>query len=412
MRTNWKLIVLTWIISVMILPSALEAQQHDVTQAPATQASDEPSISQWAQKILDAYSKLDRYKVHKTITIKQTMGAVVEHDKIILDMAVDRTAKQIALKADEFQLVGKDNTLRAMLIPDRGTFVHLDQVNPLDPTVIQKNWPMFPLLLWVPDLSLYMGTDVQLFFKNDQFKMLDHDENTPENQEQFEAKLGNIRLLLTLDTNTNLIRHATLITIGKAAQGQDVTTTMDFEMDYTLPQKWEDKVFDIDTTNSKPVASLAQMLQHARSSDTLQGKDAPPIVLQDLDGKTIDLSKIKSRVILLDFWATWCGPCIRAMPHMVELKNWIDDNKLDVTVLTINVKEEKQVVKTFIKERGWILPVLMDIEGKVSKNYQASSIPQTVIIVDGKIERIFQGFSPRVADSWRELISKALGVTP
>lgn len=411
MRTCLKSFVVFCITSLAVLTSTVRAQTPDQTPTPAGEPEVVVPVPEKAQQILDAYAKLDHYKVHKTITITQTTGAVDQHDKVTLDLAVDRSGKQIAISADQIRVVGKDNILRTTLIPSTGSHVHMDNVNPLDPTVIQKNWPMYPLLLWVPDLSLYMGTEVQLFLKKGQFTELPREENMPENQAKFQTQLGNIQLLLTTDTTTNLIRYATMTTVGKTPQGQEVTTTMQFDMDYTLPEKWGEKVFAFDTANSVPVASLAKLINDAQSPAGLEGKAAPPLVLPDLDGNIVDVSKIKTRVVVLDFWATWCGPCKVAMPHMIEMKKWIAENKLDVTVLTVNEQEEKDHVKQFITDQGWDIPVLLDTEGVATNNYRAYSIPQTVFIVDGKIQRIFQGFAPRVADSWREEITKALGVT-
>jgi thiol-disulfide isomerase/thioredoxin len=154
------------------------------------------------------------------------------------------------------------------------------------------------------------------------------------------------------------------------------------------------------------------MIKASQDPTVLQGKDAPAIVLNDLSGNAFDLSKVKTRIVVLDFWATWCGPCRRAMPEMIELNKWVNDNKLDVSVYTVNQQEDKNHVKQFVTEQGWTLPVLLDANGKTSASYRAFSIPQSVIIVDGKVKRIFTGYAPRFAEEWRNVIREVLDIKP
>ena len=148
---------------LMLCPAALVHAQQTPQAEPL-------SISQWQQKIIDTYKDLDRYKVHKTIKITQTIDAVSQHDQVDLDIALDRTNKQIMVQADRLRMVGKDKILRTQMVPASTSHLHMDNVDPLDPATIQKAWPMFPVWLWVPDLSLYLGTEVQLYIKSDDFK--------------------------------------------------------------------------------------------------------------------------------------------------------------------------------------------------------------------------------------------------
>lgn len=378
--------------------------------SPAVFADQAMTASQWRQKILDTYSKLDRYKVHKVVNITQSGGPAEQHEAITLDISVDRTNKSIAIDADGLRLVGKDNIVRTQMVPDCGTHLHIDDANPLDPATLQKAWPMFPLWLWVPDMSLYMGTEVQLFLKSENFKIADKSTAAGPNQKAFETKLGQVAMTLILDTQTNLIRKAKVVTVGKSAQGDDVTTTLDFDVKYSLPKDWKKDTFAFDVTASKPVGTLKAMIKASQDPSALEGKKAPKIKLDDLQGKPFDLAKVKSRVVVLDFWATWCGPCRHAMPEMIDLNKWGKDNKLDVSVYTVNLQEDKNHVKDFVNEQGWTLPVLLDVDGKTAANYRVFSIPQSVIIVDGKVKRIFTGYAPRFAEEWRKIIREVLGV--
>jgi thiol-disulfide isomerase/thioredoxin len=384
--------------------TAIHAEEEAKQEEPST-------IAQWQQKIIDAYKALDHYKVHKVINITQTVDGVDQLDQVEMDIAVDRTNKHIMVSSDRLRMVGKDQIMRTQLLPATDSHLHMDNVDPLDPTVIQKAWPMFPVWLWVPDLSLYLGTEVQLFLKHENFKFSTRGPNLPDTQIEFETQLGDVKMFLVVNKNTALIHKVQLQTSNPGPDGKMVKTRMDFDLQFTQPQTWDEKTFAVDTANSKPIATIRQMIDNAQSPKSLQGNDAPAVVLNTLkDGKTVDIAKLKNKVIVLDFWATWCGPCRRAMPELMAFEKWARDNKHDVAVFAVNIEEEKTLVQEFVTKQNITLPILMDTDGKVTAAYRAYSIPQTVFIADGKIVRIFQGFSPQVADEWRNVVKEALGV--
>ena len=397
---NYRHWLATGILSCAVLLSPLQAQDQQLT------------ASQWRTRILDAYSKLDRYQVRKQINITQAGRESDQKQQLTLNIAIDRSTKSVAADTQGLRLVGNEGVVRTQMVPDSGRHLRLEDVDPLNPATLERSWPMFPLWLWVPDLSLYLGTEVQLFLKDEGFKFSSRDVQLPENQKEFETTLGQVKMYLTLDTTSSLFRKAQVVTTGKTPDGLDVKTTIDFDMQYSIPKTWDAKTFVFDATNSTPVDSLQKMSETSQDASALEGKAAPAIVLDDLAGEPFDLSKVKSKVVFLDFWATWCGPCLRAMPETIELDQWIKENKLDVSVYTVNLQEEKSMVQKFIKERGWALPVLMDVQGKVAASYRAYSIPQTVIIVDGVVKKVYTGYSPRIATQWRVDINEALGLTP
>ncbi len=127
----------------------------------------------------------------------------------------------------------------------------------------------------------------------------------------------------------------------------------------------------------------------------LVGQEAPAILLKDIDGKRFDLSEHRGKVVVLDFWATWCGPCIQWMPQLEEIVGKYSAE--EVELVTINLLQEKDAIGPVLERMQMNPTVLLDIDGVVADAYQAISIPQTVIIdQQGEVARVFIGGSPQI----------------
>jgi peroxiredoxin len=126
------------------------------------------------------------------------------------------------------------------------------------------------------------------------------------------------------------------------------------------------------------------------------GKPAPDFTLKSLDGTDVSLSSLKGKIVILDFWATWCGPCRQGLPVLMEVaKARANDN---VVLWAVDLDESKSKVQDFLKKKGWNLPVLLDAKGKVSQKYGVGGIPHTVIIgPDGVIHSVEIGFGGKDA---------------
>ena len=139
----------------------------------------------------------------------------------------------------------------------------------------------------------------------------------------------------------------------------------------------------------------------------LEGKVAPAFKLTDLDGKQVSSADIKGSVAVLDFWATWCGPCRESLPHIAEIYDQMKGAGLKV--YAVNVQEEKEDVQKFVQQTKLTVPVLLDGEGKATEAYLAHGIPETVLIGrDGKIRKVIIGYSPEAATELAAAVQKAL----
>jgi len=145
------------------------------------------------------------------------------------------------------------------------------------------------------------------------------------------------------------------------------------------------------------------------SDSPLIGQPAPSIDLTTLkEDEKFNLSDHKGKIVVLDFWATWCGPCIKAMPVVRNVVEAVDSENL--VFYAINQAESKQIVSDFLAQRGWPdTPVAFDFNGKVSSAYEVQGIPHTVVIDrDGNIAWIHSGFTEQMGDQLFNAIKKHL----
>ncbi|WP_395750411.1 TlpA family protein disulfide reductase [Prosthecobacter sp.] len=142
-------------------------------------------------------------------------------------------------------------------------------------------------------------------------------------------------------------------------------------------------------------------------SSPLLNQDAKPFKLPLLSGDDFDLSNEKGKVIVLDFWATWCGPCIKSLPGMIDEMSAFDSKK--VRFIGVNQGEDKEVVKTFLDTRGWKFEVAFDGNQRVGQSFGVEGIPHTVVIgPDGKIAYVKTGYEPDGAKTIAEKVKKLL----
>ncbi|MFQ5430878.1 MAG: TlpA disulfide reductase family protein [Nitrospinota bacterium] len=117
---------------------------------------------------------------------------------------------------------------------------------------------------------------------------------------------------------------------------------------------------------------------------------APEFSVSDLEGKKASIAEYKGKPLIINFWATWCVPCIQEMPELEKL--YKERKKDGLELLMINAKESKEVVSKYIKEKGYTFRVLIDEEGKVLRQYQVFGLPSTFFIDDkGVVQYFYMG---------------------
>jgi thiol-disulfide isomerase/thioredoxin len=135
------------------------------------------------------------------------------------------------------------------------------------------------------------------------------------------------------------------------------------------------------------------------------GRPAPDIVAATLDGKDFRLQDLKGDLVLLDFWASWCGPCRLSVPEVDALFRQSAEGDPPLRVIGINQGEDAVTARRAATELGMTYPVVLDRDMAIGNRYGASSIPLFVLLdTDGTVLWKQVGFRPGIMDEAARII--------
>jgi len=166
------------------------------------------------------------------------------------------------------------------------------------------------------------------------------------------------------------------------ATEHEIKTTSEFHKQLTIAIKLLAKL--------PPVARQAarETIQAPKTSDRNKERQLeaykgnpvpPPLLLPDLSGQQYDLASLKGKVVLVNFWATWCPPCVHEMPSMQRLSNHFKQQPF--TILGVNMAEDKSDIEKFLKTRVSVsFPIIMDRDGKALKSWKVFAFPTSYVL--------------------------------
>ena len=141
---------------------------------------------------------------------------------------------------------------------------------------------------------------------------------------------------------------------------------------------------------------------------------APDFTLQDSNGQKVSLSQFKGRVVLINFWASWCAPCKKEFPNLNSFVGKYDSS--DVVVLAININKKRSHADDFLNDAGALnknMFVLFDPSAKVIPLYKARAMPTSFIIdKEGLIRHVHFGYNKKDPKKWIAEVDALLGKTP
>lgn len=129
------------------------------------------------------------------------------------------------------------------------------------------------------------------------------------------------------------------------------------------------------------------------ASSGLAGQEAPDFALKSASGSNLRLSEYRGNVVMINFWATWCGPCRQEMPLLDDL--YARYNRVGFSLLGVNIDDDSSRAREMAEELGVSFPVLFDDRKEVSKLYQVEAMPVTVLVDrEGKVRHVHLGYKP------------------
>jgi len=225
---------------------------------------------------------------------------------------------------------------------------------------------------------------------------------------QMQALIGKVQAKLKAGTTTEeglreeLTQFDTLLAEHKGEKTDDVANILFMKAMLYLqvlddPEKGEQSILQLknEFPDTKPgksadtiIASLAKQKQAKKMRAALKpGAPFPDFNETDLDGKPLSISGLKGKVVLIDFWATWCGPCVAELPNV--LKTYETNHAKGLEIIGISLDQEKEKLTAFLSEHKVPWPQFFDGQGwsnKLGVMYGVTSIPATYLLDrDGKI---------------------------
>lgn len=233
---------------------------------------------------------------------------------------------------------------------------------------------------------------------------------------------------VVIDAETKLIQSIHLEITGGHLVQAGTTMTYEHEFTYeTFDEPLPAETFAFDSGERNRVDMLAQLSpprerggRRGVAGGPVVGREAPPLLLATIDGDAIDIEDLRGQVVVIDFWATWCGPCVVALPLLHDLAQWARDEMLPVTVFTVNTFEipnpsdntpdaRLAQASKFWEEHRFRLPVAMDYTDEVAAAYGVGGIPTTVVIrSDGVVHSKHVGAGPTYVEDLKRDIRAAI----
>jgi thiol-disulfide isomerase/thioredoxin len=154
-------------------------------------------------------------------------------------------------------------------------------------------------------------------------------------------------------------------------------------------------------------STIDEMLSNEGFANAINRPEAPDFSLERLGGSETSLSSLRGKVVFVNFWATWCGPCRIEMPSMERLYNQIPKDRFEI--LAVDLRESPDIVAEFVNELGLTFPILLDSQGRTGAIYGVRGIPTTFLVdKEGRLVGRLVGSREWDTDSFIDLLESLI----
>ncbi len=132
-------------------------------------------------------------------------------------------------------------------------------------------------------------------------------------------------------------------------------------------------------------------------------KPAPDFTLKSMTGENVRLSELRGQVVMINFWASWCGPCRQEMPYLEALYQRY--NALGFELLGVNVEQDVDDARRWLSDTPVSFPVLLDPQNELTAMYQVKAMPSTILVDrDGNMRHLHKGYKPGDENTYQDLV--------
>lgn len=403
------------LIATVCLAFLFVASAYAQSTQPAAEST--AKISPEAQKVLDGvksgYADLKSLQVSGDVSINLEAAGQKENDVTAFTGTFQSPAKFRHEMKDDLLVLSDGETSRFYKI-DRKKYVTLD---PLKQRTALNELPgdlMMALTLQNPSLLFALLPDASTGLTN-AGETIEREADVTVEGKAYQAlriKTEGQNVLALIDPQTHLLRQLLIDVKGRLVnQGVPEVKHAMITIDYKTTTRdaavqadafaWTPPSDAIEVKPGSPPAAGDEEIM------ALVGKPAPAFSLKDEKGNTVTLASLKGNVVVLDFWATWCGPCRVSLPHLDTLNKEMAPK--NAKIFALNQGETLEQAQGYFKAEKLTVPILLDPENKAGNDYKVSGIPTTVIIgKDGVVKKVYVGFAPGVENEIRAQVEAAL----
>ena len=374
--------------------------------APATaQPADDSSAGPITQRMRHAYEQVRTYDASIRYVQTHSQGRWAQKRAAEMRVAFDRSNGRLRVEHPGYTLVVNDGTLRAQRRGNTRTYLQTEAPDTLTYGWLEQSSPAVASPL-VPDLAMLLADD-PLTLLSDRW-LRDVREQRANGSAGPTVTLTSDRseTRLTLDPDTHLVKEmVSELSAEAVGLGEDESITRRYTITInTFNEPIDADVFTLDTRNARPVDAAKAMGGADRPDYPRVGDPIPDVTFHDIDGQLVKPAQLESKVIVLDFWATWCMPCRPWMDQLANIQQWAQRNNKDVAIYAVSMDEDLAKARRYWGEKGYPFGYLEARDPDATRrgygvsqgqrSTRSIALPTTILLHEGRIEAGHRGVGP------------------